>query len=542
MHVKIYKYIRFSLFVLCLLSGCSKDIDKGIDGAGESNKVVPQARTAKLYSGNNRLLFVWPEPDPKISTVKVYWNSQKDSVVQELTFPMDTLKVSITGLDEGEYAMEVLTFDKTGASSGKVLLNGLVYGVSYVQDWDKRILNDMTYEPASNSLLMVWEEASDARIAGSEVLYINASGQEQRKFFERSDVTGALEDMPVTEGGQIKYRTAYLPDTESIDTLFSTYNEVAYVNRKATFDNLPGWKFRCKVMAEAKTIADHGGPLAFKAKMDDGLIRAGEKFRVPGLNDAGNNQIYFYMTEMIPFEGTSGQFRYLRGVDDSDMDILLIVNGNAASDDLSWGWLRTPYLTLGHDYNGLFGERAIDALLHEFGHARGMYDLYLGEVPNGANNPINGEPFESKRCIMNYPYGETEWSEFSRFIINASGADKVAKPYWNYFPPSFHIDVKQKNGAPAIGAKLKLYPVFGNSNAVRATEVVKYRVATSAEGRYTFPDNPYAIDGNIANNVYNFLVQIEYNGKTEHRWMPMDDALIAGSTGQAFTLYVELNN
>src|SRR5690606_40583439 len=56
--------------------------------------------------------------------------------------------------------------------------------------------------------------------------------------------------------------------------------------------------------------------------------------------------------------------------------------------------------------------------------------------------------------------------------------------------------VKQKNGAPAIGAKLNLYPVFGNSNAVRATDVVKYRVATSTEGRYTFPDNPYAIDGN----------------------------------------------
>src|SRR5690606_19560226 len=112
----------------------------------------------------------------------------------------------------------------------------------------------------------------------------------------------------------------------------------------------------------------------------------------------------------------------------------------------------------------------------------------------------------------------------------------------NYFPSSFHVDVKQKNGAAAVGAKLNFYPVFANSNAVRATDVVKYRPTISASGRYTFPDNPYAIDGNIANNVYNYLVQIEYGGKKEYRWMPMDDALIAGSKGQVFTLYVELNN
>ncbi|HMR18983.1 MAG TPA: hypothetical protein PKA53_06765, partial [Sphingobacterium sp.] len=195
-----------------------------------------------------------------------------------------------------------------------------------------------------------------------------------RKFFSQTASDGVLENMPSAPKGQIKYRTAYLPDDNSMDTLFGTFSEVEYIHRNAVFAQLPGWKFRCKVLVEAKTIADHGGPLAFKAKMDDGLIRASRKFQVPGLNDAGNHEIHFYMTEFIPFEGTSGQFRYIRGVDDPDMDILLIVNGNAASDDLSWGWLRTPYLTLGHDYNGLFGNSAIDALLHEFGHTRGMYD------------------------------------------------------------------------------------------------------------------------------------------------------------------------
>jgi len=527
---------------LLLITACSKD--RGEDPTSMDNKreIVTQARTGKIYSGYHRLLFVWPNPDPKVNKVKLYWNRQQDSVTYELNNPLDTLKIPIDDLEEGEYAIEVLTFNREGKSSGKVLVKGLVYGDSYVQDLDRRTLYDMNYQYSANTLSLVWEENNNAYIIGSEVMYTDVNGKVQRQFFPQAKLTGELSNLPVTATGEIQYRTAYLPDTTSIDTLFGEYTPAEYVNRKAFFDNLPGWKFRCKVMAEAKTIADHGGPLAFKAKMDDGLIRSGKKFQVPGLNDAGNNEIHFYMTEMIPFEGTSGQFRYLRGVDDPDMDILLIVNGNAAADDLSWGWLRTPYLTLGHDYDGLFGERAIDALLHEFGHARGMYDLYLGEVPNGANNPINGEPFESKRCIMNYPYGETVWSEFSRFIINASGADKVATPYWNYFPSSFQVNVIQKNGAPAAEAKLNFYPVFGNSNAVRSTDVVKYRATTSANGQYIFPDNPYAIDGNIANNVYNYLIQIEYGGKKEHRWMPMDDALIAGSKGEVFTLNVELKN
>src|SRR5690606_18930189 len=137
-----------------------------------------------------------------------------------------------------------------------------------------------------------------------------------------SEREGILENLSAEQRGILRYRTAYLPGENSIDTLFSNYSETEYINRHAVFENLPGWKFRCKVLVESKTISDHGGPFAFKAKMNDALVRAGKKFQVPGLNDAGNNEIHFYMTEFIPFEGSSGQFRYLRGADDLDMDIL----------------------------------------------------------------------------------------------------------------------------------------------------------------------------------------------------------------------------
>jgi hypothetical protein len=275
--------------------------------------------------------------------------------------------------------------------------------------------------------------------------------------------------------------------------------------------------------------------------MDAAMVKASKKFQVPGLNDAGNNEIHFYMTEILPFTGASTQYTTKQWMNDTSLDIMLVVNDNAAPNDDSWGWRRTPYLTLGHDYGGLFGSSAVDALLHEFGHTRGMYDLYLSEVPKAANNPISGEAYEAKRCIMNYPYGETVWAELSKFIINESAGGRVAKNYWDYFPKDFKITVKQKNGMPANGAKLNFYPVFANSNAVRGTDVIKYRATSDVSGTYTFPDNPYAIDGNIRNNVYNYLVQIDFNGKKEYRWMPLDEALLAGSKGSTFEFSVTLN-
>src|SRR5699024_584573 len=148
------------------------------------------------------------------------------------------------------------------------------------------------------------------------------NGAIQVEFVDRTDLESVITDVSTALRGTIEHRTVYAPHDLIIDTLFTRYTSIPYTNRGAVFDSLPGWKFRAKVLAEAKTISDYGGMLDFKDMMDEAFSKAGKKFQVPGLNDAGNNEIHFYMTEIVPFEGTSGQFRYLRGVDDETMDIM----------------------------------------------------------------------------------------------------------------------------------------------------------------------------------------------------------------------------
>lgn len=536
--MKTIKYVGAILILLISFTGCKKE-DTPLSPE-EDPAEVSRARSVTFYSGRHRALLAWAHTDPDIVKTKVYWNSQSDSLVKEITPATDSVRVHIENLEEGDYLMEIFTFDKDGNRSEKALASGYVYGEVY-NGQAKRIEN-VTYRN-DQSLKIDWVKFDEQEATGSQVLYTHDSGATQTEFVDREDLQSVITDISPALRGTIRHRTVYAPHKLIIDTLYTEYTSISYANRAAVFDSLPGWKFRVKVLAEAKTISDYGGMPAFKDKMDEAFSKASKKFQVPGLNDAGNNEIHFYMTEIVPFEGTSGQFRYMRGIDDETLDLTVIVNDNAAPDDLSWGWLRDPYLTLGHDYTGLFGSNAIDALIHEFGHARGMYDLYLGEVSKASNNPISGQTYSSKKCIMNRPYGESEWSEFTRFIINESADKKVAVKYWNYFPDVFQVVVRQKDGTAAQGARINLYPVGHgtSSNTVRENDVIMYRGTTDASGSYDFDgNNPFAIDQNPSRNVYNFLVRIQYNGHTEYRWMPMDDALLAGSKGEPYILTVDM--
>jgi len=407
---------------------------------------------------------------------------------------------------------------------------------------DKK-LDNITY--LSNHSLKIdwvrWIPLDGNTAIGSEVIYKNTDGKEQKTFFEITALVSEISDMTHDLRGTIRYRTVYAPNQSVIDTLFSEYITIPFTNRLAVFDSLPGWKFRCKVMAEAQTIQDFGKRMAFMEKMDDALKKASAKFQVAGLNTEGNNEIHFYMTEMIPFTGLSKTYMYnTSGETDNTMDIRLIVNNNDGPEDVAGGWLSAPYLSLGHNYDGLFGSNAIDALVHEFGHARGMFDLYLGTVPKAANNPVNGQTYNSKKDIMNYPYGEKVWSEFTSFIINTSAGKKVATGYWLYFPESFKVTVKQKDGTTAQNAQLNFYPVgLPDTYKVRATTA--YKGTTGVSGTYTFPNNPFAYGQNVRNNIYNYLVEVVYNGQKSYTWMPMEDALLAGSKNQPYVLNMTLN-
>ncbi|MBQ8335278.1 MAG: hypothetical protein IJY45_03770 [Tidjanibacter sp.] len=306
-----------------------------------------------------------------------------------------------------------------------------------------------------------------------------------------------------------------------------------YMLRKEEFEKLPGWKFRVKVFGEKQTVADYGGRIEFMKKVDKLMADASKGFQVEGLNDAGGNEVHFFMIGFEEFDGPSSRLMYRSdGADSKEFDCRVIINGHAQNGDVSGGWLGSPYLNLGHDFEGLWEGYALDALIHEFGHMRGVPDLYAAEVPV-SGNPINGKAFEATKCIMNYPYGNKTWSEYAKLLINASADQRICVKHYNHFPKEgTQIKVVGRKDEPIVGAEIKCYPVAAYSEKV--TPTARFVGTTDSEGTYKFPENPFVKEGstNLDDNNTNNLIEITYNGKTIYRWLPMYEAETAGAKGE----------
>ncbi len=304
-----------------------------------------------------------------------------------------------------------------------------------------------------------------------------------------------------------------------------------YIDRDATYSALEGWKFRCKVLAEQKTVEEHGGKLEFMKKMDALLASASEYFQVKGINDEGGNQVHFFMSEMEEFSGASRRYMNMSDGESSNaFDLRIIVNDNASEGDLSSGWMPAPYMNLGHDADGIFGANAAKTLAHNLGHARGVPDLDLGDV-DGKKNMITGNAYAATACLMNNKKRSSGFCEYARLVINNSGANRIATEHHESFPASIRATVVKPDGSIASGAQMKFFPVYNNTLAV-ANEP-RYSGSLSVTGNFIFSENPFiaANQNNIRESIPNYLVEVTYDKVVVHRWMSMFEAETAALKG-----------
>ena len=321
-------------------------------------------------------------------------------------------------------------------------------------------------------------------------------------------------------------------DKEFVKSLTLTGNEGPipghdYIIRKREWEKLGGWKFRCRVYAERQTVDDHGGRVEFMKKVDKLMSDVSAHFQVPGINDAGGNEVHFFMIDFQEFSGPLSSVVYRTGgVGNPDFDFRMFMHGNTNDSDTPTGWLGPPYMNVSHRHGDLFTGYAIDAIAHEFGHYRGVPDLYASEV-EASKNPINGMGHESITCMMNYPYGLRHWSEYALLLINKSADAKVGVDANDYFPKGgTKVVVVDQQGAPVVGATINFYPVYPYSGAV--AEQATFGGTTDSEGCYDFGQvNPFYKPG-TSDNIVNHLVEVVYQGKKYYDWMPMHEAQTVG--------------
>lgn len=173
-----------------------------------------------FHPGYNRAMISWKKgSDPNVVKAKIFWNNYADSLIVDIPQDSDIVDVMITDLEEMHYSFYIITYDKDGHPSIKTEVLGQVYGEKFRSYLLSRpiISSEMTDQ---GKIVINWGVADILNGAFAvDIHHIDQqSGLEVVKRFdvdsEQSIWDGNIEDVYF-------YQTAFLPDTLSIDTLFT---------------------------------------------------------------------------------------------------------------------------------------------------------------------------------------------------------------------------------------------------------------------------------------------------------------------------------
>jgi hypothetical protein len=196
------------------------EVPGGITYPGKANGAV-------VRSGYERVEIQWlAGVDPSVVSARISWNNNTGDTLITIPPEADTIRCTIP-LPAGSYAFEIRTYNDKGNISVPVEISGRSYGTSYIDRFVKPRAIDAVKTTGNGRVSIVWmplDAASGAYY--TEVTYISSlNGREKTVETSASETKTDIEDFAFASGG-FKHRTMYLPDSLSIDPLFSEVRTV----------------------------------------------------------------------------------------------------------------------------------------------------------------------------------------------------------------------------------------------------------------------------------------------------------------------------
>lgn len=239
MKLHSFLYLTGIAILLAGFTACSKMDDTYKEFIKNGERIyIGKADSVKIYPGKDRLKIRWLAiSDPRIVRVKIYWNNRTDSTEVQVnrTVDIDTVDVMLENMAEGDYSFDIITFDNKGNTSIPVNAVGKVFGDQYQQSLLNRTVKSAINDGGLATLVL--GQASEGAIF-SEVQYADISGQLNTRNFPAKTDTIQLENFKA--GTSVQYRTAFLPDSMSIDTFYTAYESVRVKGAPVEYSKL-GW-------------------------------------------------------------------------------------------------------------------------------------------------------------------------------------------------------------------------------------------------------------------------------------------------------------
>ena len=219
-------YITLSCVLLLVIYSCNKsqtEFKKFQNGkeliyTGAVGNVVTQP-------GNLRVGLKWKSSsDPSITKYVIYWNNKADSQVIAVTTKTDSIKTTITGLQEFVYSFTIYSYDAKGNNSiAREVNNVKVYGAVYASTLLNRAYNAANPYVVHNdgSVTLNFKGADTTVVNGNTIInYNNAAGVASKATLLGKDSVVTLPSYQ--SGGKVTYQSSYYPDSNAIDAFTVT--------------------------------------------------------------------------------------------------------------------------------------------------------------------------------------------------------------------------------------------------------------------------------------------------------------------------------
>lgn len=214
-----------------ILSSCKDMMDdfKKYTKDGEIN-YVGKMDFVNIYSGNGRVLFTGLlVSDRRITGCTIYWDGRSDSIKVPIvkTIFVDTLRTFIN-IPQGIHNFEIRTFDEFGHTSVPVYAIGTSYGEVYRSSLQNRSILEVNKMADEGFVTISWASMSSVSGVNSTIIrYTDNNGIVKEITSPISATNSVLSDYK--SGTSVQYRTSYVPDAISIDTLYTDFKDISIV-------------------------------------------------------------------------------------------------------------------------------------------------------------------------------------------------------------------------------------------------------------------------------------------------------------------------
>lgn len=218
----------FAMAIIVLIHSCASSADDYLKFTeGGAISYTGKIDSLKILPGRDRIkvkgLII---SDPKVSELRVYWNTKKDSVVIPInrTSGIDEVSSIIENLPENIYNFEVKTFDVKGNGSISQYITAQTYGQRYQESLNDRKIVSSTLSISKSLTIDFATMDLTTGAFTTEIIYTDNSDVEQTVNIDVKDSKVVLPNFK--EGTSFKHRSLFLPVANSIDIFYTDYVEV----------------------------------------------------------------------------------------------------------------------------------------------------------------------------------------------------------------------------------------------------------------------------------------------------------------------------